>query len=202
MLSPVEGQVNDRSSSARISSNFRLAAAEFSSLWFVPYRIDLVPTTPLILPLYGRGSILRGAFGIALRSLVCHDLALQCRACPLQSGCPYPETFESTPPIGADRLSNFSDIPRPFVFDPPTDERAEFRPGEVVQFGLTAFGRATRLVPYYVSAFRKLADDGLGPRRAKFELVEVVALRRNKTSANPDLVKAVSVYQGAEPKIH
>lgn len=156
----------------------RVIPADLARLWFVRYRMRLVPRAPLVLPLHGRGAILRGAFGITLRGLVCHDMTLECRACPLHAQCPYPDTFEPAPPEGGNRLSNFSDIPRPFVFDPPTDERVEFRPGETVEFGLTAVGRASRLAPYFVTTFRKLADDGLGPRRARFDLVEVVALGR------------------------
>ncbi len=51
-----------------------------------------------------------------------------------------------------------------------------FAPGEPVSFGLVTVGRASRLVPYFVAAFRNLADEGLGPRRARFDLVEVAAL--------------------------
>jgi CRISPR-associated endoribonuclease Cas6 len=167
-------------------------AADLAPLWFVRYRLRLVPRAPLVLPVHGRGAILRGAFGITLRGLVCHDLTLECRACPVRAQCPYPDTFEPAPPEGGDRLSNFSDIPRPFVFDPPTDERAEFRPGETVEFGLTAVGRASRLVPYFVTAFRKLADDGIGPRRARFDLVEVVAL---------GLAGPTSIYKNTEPLV-
>src|SRR2546429_362825 len=112
----------------------QVTVADLAVLWFVRYRMRLVPRAPLILPLYGRGAILRGAFGFTLREMVCHDMTLECRECPLRAQCPYPGTFEPAPPEGGDRLSNFSDIPRPFVFDPPVDERAQFRPSEMVEF--------------------------------------------------------------------
>jgi hypothetical protein len=147
-----------------------------SALWFVRYRITLVPRSVLVLPVQSRGSMIRGAFGIALRRLVCHDLDLSCRTCPLEASCAYPQTFEPRPPADGDRLSNLQDAPRPFVFDPPATDIAEFAPGQPVTFGLTAIGRAARLVPYFVSAFRNLADEGLGPRRARFDLLEVAAL--------------------------
>lgn len=174
----------------------RVMAADLAPLWFVRYRMRLVPRAPLVLPLYGRGAILRGAFGITLRGLVCHDMTLECRACPLRAQCPYPDTFEPAPPEGGDRLSNFSDIPRPFVFDLPTGERAEFRPGETVEFGLTAVGRASRLAPYFVTTFRKLADDGLGPRRARFDLVELMALG----CGGGDTVE-IPIYKNTEPLV-
>ncbi len=170
-----------------------LEPAQLGPLWLTRYRVTLTPRAPLVLPLFGRGTILRGAFGLHLRRLVCHDMTLDCRACPLEPTCPYPFTFEPRPPAGSDRLSGFSDLPRPFVFDPPTDDKTEFRPGEPVTFGLTAIGRAARLVPYFVSALRNLADEGLGPRRARFDLVEVVALGR--ASAR------VSVYEHTTPLV-
>jgi hypothetical protein len=177
---------------------------ELHPLWFVRYRLRLVPYAPLVLPLYGRGAILRGAFGITLRGLVCHDLTLECRQCLLRIQCPYPEAFEPAPPEGGERLSNFSDIPRPFVFDPPVEERAEFRPGDSIEFGLTAFGRASRLTPYFVTAFRKLADDGLGPRRARFDLVEVVALgsKGTETAQLPIYRNTESVVRMTAPQFH
>src|SRR5437867_6620942 len=137
-------------------------AVALAPLWFVRYCMRLVPRQPLVLPLYGRGAILRGAFGITLRGLVCHDMTLECRACPLCPQCPYPAAFEPAPPDGGDRLSNFSDIPRPFILDPPVETRTEFRPSEIVEFGLTAVGRATRCAPYLVTRFRKLAHQGIG----------------------------------------
>jgi hypothetical protein len=156
----------------------------------------LAPRVPLALPLAGRGAILRGAFGISLRRLVCHDLTLACRECPLSaSGCPYPSTFEPRPPAGGDRLSNFSNLPAPFVFDVPAGEQTEYRPGEVVEFGLTAVGRAARLAPYYVTAFRQLADEGIGPRRARFDLVEVSAVGRGGGG------DVVPIYRNTEPVV-
>jgi hypothetical protein len=160
-------------------------------LWFVRYRIRIVPSAPLVLPPFRSGTILRGAFGLALRRLVCHDLDLACRACPLESTCPYPFTFEPRPPAGSARLSTFQDIPRPFIFDVPsaTDSPA----GRPIDFGLCAIGRAARLVPYFVSAFRNLSDEGIGPHRTRFDLQEVAALDAQ--------ARHVTVYQAATPLV-
>jgi hypothetical protein len=151
-----------------------ITAQALSPLWFVRYRIRIVPRTALALPPFRVGTILRGAFGLALRRLVCHDTGLACRTCPLESTCPYPFTFEPRPPAGSDRLSSFQDIPRPFVFEVPS--ATDFPAGQPLDFGLCAIGRAARQVPYFVSAFRNLSDEGIGPRRARFDLVEVAAL--------------------------
>lgn len=156
-------------------SDIDLAAA-LAVLPIVRYRLDLRPLRPLALPTFGRGAILRGGFGLAFRRLVCHDLNLACRECPLRTTCPYPEVFEPSPPPGALRLSNFSDLPRPFVFDEPLDTRTTFAVGERLEFGLSVVGRIARHAPYFVAAFQSLADTGLGPRRAPFALESVVAV--------------------------
>ena len=171
-----------------------VSAEALSALWFVRYHITLVPRSALVLPVHSRGSMIRGAFGMALRRLACHDLDLSCRTCPLETGCAYPQTFEPRPPTNADRLSNLQDAPRPFVFDPPASGNADaFPAGQPVTFGLTAIGRAARLVPYFVSAFRNLADEGLGPRRARFDLQEVAALDAAGTRT--------SIYQNTTPLV-
>jgi hypothetical protein len=169
--------------------------AALAPLWFVRYRLRLVPRAPLVLPLHGRGAILRGAFGITLRRLVCHDLSLACRTCPLVDDCPYPNTFEPRPPAGGDRLSTFSNLPTPFVFDVPTADRTEYHPGQTLEFGLTVIGRAARLVPYYVTVFRQLAEEGIGPRRGRFDLIEVTAV--SHTPGEPGL----PVYRNTEPLV-
>ncbi len=165
-------------------------ASQLSSLWVARYRLRLRPRVPLVLPHWGRGAILRGALALTFRRLVCHDMTLACRECPLRSDCPYPEVFETAPPPGSDRLRNFSDIPRPFVFDPPEDPRATFGPDDSVSFGLTLVGRATRHLPYFVAALQALADEGMGPRRARFVLEAIEALDASGSS--------VAVYREGE----
>ncbi len=151
-------------------------AQELSPLWVARYRLHIRPRSPLALPQWGRGAILRGALGLSFRRLVCHDMTLDCRTCPLRNECPYPEVFETAPPAGSERLRNFSDIPRPFVFDPPPDALGTFSPQDTLTFGLNLVGRAAKHVLYFVVAFRNLADEGLGPRRARFDLRSVEAM--------------------------
>jgi hypothetical protein len=139
-------------------------------------RIRLRPRTPIALPLFGRGAILRGAFGLVYRRLVCHDMALDCRVCPLLAGCPYPEVFEPRPPAGSTRLRTFSDIPRPFVVAAPTSPQTVFGANDQVEFGLSIVGSAARHLPYFVTTFRALGEAGLGPRRGRFDLEEVAAV--------------------------
>lgn len=149
-------------------------ATALSPLRFTRYRLRIRPTMPLEMPYWGRGGMLRGALGLSFRQLVCHDMSLNCRMCPVRPTCPYPAVFEPSPPPGSERLSTLQDLPRPFVVEPPRDPKATFQCGERVEFGLTVVGRATHYLPYFVAAFRSLTDSGLGPRRARFVFEEMV----------------------------
>jgi hypothetical protein len=128
----------------------------------------------------------RGTFEIAFRRLVCHDVTLDCRACPLAGQCPYPAVFRPAPPPDAERLSRAQDLPRPFLFEPPRDGREVLAPGDELVVGLTLFGRAAALLPYFVVALRALADPGLGPTRGRLTLVRATA----ETPSGPHVVFA------------
>ncbi len=165
-------------------------------LWVARYRLRLSPREELVLPYWTRGSVLRGALGIALRRLVCHDLSLFCLECPFYGRCPYPEVFEGARPQTTARLRTFTDVPRPFILDPPPGERTAYRPGEEATFGLTLAGRGSRHIAYFVAAFQSLADEGIGPRRARFRLEAVEALGPGDVTATvfrdkPEVTPAV-----------
>lgn len=61
------------------------------------YRLEWRTTAPIRLPDYA-GSMLRGAFGHALRSLACMTRAKTCEGCALLAGCPYPALFAPPAP--------------------------------------------------------------------------------------------------------
>ena len=42
------------------------------------------------------GSMLRGAFGVALRDLTCVTGLSQCKACSVKQDCKFPQIFENT----------------------------------------------------------------------------------------------------------
>ena len=61
------------------------------------YRFHWRVSAPIHLPAYA-GSMLRGAFGHALRRLACMTRQADCGACPLLRTCPYPGIF-APPPV-------------------------------------------------------------------------------------------------------
>ena len=148
------------------------------------HRVVLRAEERAIVPPTRLPNMLRGAFEIAFRRLVCHDLTLDCRECPLLGQCPYPAVFRPAPPPGAERLSRAQDLPRPFLFEPPLSGGDTLPGGEQMALGLTLIGRTASLLPYFVVALRALADRGLGPTRARLTLVRVTA----ETAEGPHVV--------------
>ncbi len=111
-----------------------------------------------------KGSTFRGAFGTALKRIVCALRRQECPDCLLNSRCVYAFFFESPPP-------------HPFVVEPPLITKTHFLPGEAFDFNLLLFGRATEYVPYCIYAFDQMGQTGIGKRvngrRAGFVLKEV-----------------------------
>lgn len=137
---------------------------------FLRLRFALESRDDARLPPY-KGSLLRGAFGHALRRAVCAMGPRQpCETCSLNRACVYPRLFEAfAPPEPPPFLHGRPAAPRPFVFE-PLDERRDFRPGEHLPFDLLLFGQAVTLQAFAVLAVERMAEAGLGARRHPFRL--------------------------------
>lgn len=141
------------------------------------FRFRLTPTEPMDLPRY-KGAVLRGGFGTTFKRLVCiqRDPAT-CTPCRLGNVCPYGYVFETSPPEGSEVLSNLSDVPTPFVLEPPADTRTWYEPGEHLDFDLVLVGRGIQYLPYFLAVFEALGEAGLGRRRARFNVERVEAVQ-------------------------
>lgn len=123
-----------------------------------------------------KGSLLRGAFGHALRRSTCSQGPGQdCRDCFLRRACLYTRLFETfiegePPPF----LKGLPTSPRPYVFESLT-EATDFEPGDALVFDLLLFGQATDLAAHALLAVERMARAGLGARRFPFVLDRVGA---------------------------
>jgi hypothetical protein len=105
------------------------------------YRFVLKVETPLRLAHFA-GSTLRGGFGHVFKRAVCVWPPGDCPRCLLKNTCAYPYLFETAPPPEAKKLSGLSQVPRPYVIEPPEDSGRVYQPGEALAFGLILMGRA------------------------------------------------------------
>lgn len=140
---------------------------------FVRLRATLIAQRDGELPAY-KGSLLRGAFGHALRRTVCAMSPKQpCASCPVKQDCIHARIFEE--PLGQDLppfLGGLPAAPRPYLFE-PNGEDGEIREGDEVQFDLLLFGQVIELQSFAVQALRRMARAGLGARRIPFTLDRV-----------------------------
>jgi hypothetical protein len=139
----------------------------------IPYlrlRVTLRALQRATLPVY-KGSMLRGAFGHALRTAVCVvGPAQPCETCLLRQSCYYTKLFEpfaEGPPPAF--LRGLPITPRPYIFEPAGDAR-RLDPGDPLEFDLLLFGQATDLQLYALLAVERMAACGLGRNRAPFRL--------------------------------
>jgi hypothetical protein len=129
---------------------------------------------PAVLPAY-KGSMLRGAFGQALRRMVCvMGPGQECTGCRLRRECLYTRLFEALvegppPPF----LHGLPTSPRPYVFEPHGEER-QVASGEALEFELLLIGQALDLQAFAVLAVERMAAAGLGSGRHRFAVERVV----------------------------
>ncbi len=145
----------------------------------IPYlrlRMTLRAEEPASPPPF-QGSMLRGAFGHALRRAACAMGAAQaCESCLLRHACVYPRIFQPSvegepPPF----LRGIDQAVRPYVFE-PLGGPGRLEPGDPLQFDLLLLGQAVDLQAYAILAVERMARTGLGAGRARFRLIEAEAV--------------------------
>lgn len=135
------------------------------------YRFDFVAETPIRLPEYA-GSTLRGAFGGALRRIACMTRGSDCKACPLYRSCPYPAIFEPPPPA-EHALQKFSQVPAPFIIEPPAWGERSYAAGETLTFHLVLIGRAQAQLSLIVYAMQQALQRGVGKGEGSARMARV-----------------------------
>ena len=136
------------------------------------YQFNFELLTPLHLNFYA-GSMLRGAFGHALRQVSCMTKMSECKACALYQTCPYPRIFEPAPPKNHP-LQKFSQVPPPYVIEPPAIGSKDYQTGEIFSFSMVLIGQALAELPLIIYAWQVALARGLGKSEAKGRLLNVV----------------------------
>lgn len=114
------------------------------------------------------GSMLRGAFGVALRSLTCITDLPNCKDCPLKQYCKFPRIFENP------ALQNKSvQTVNPYVIHVPmqstsitsnsTNRSADtYNKNDIWHFGMTLMGSTTTETDLIIKAWQLALQTGLG----------------------------------------
>ncbi|MDP9119877.1 MAG: CRISPR system precrRNA processing endoribonuclease RAMP protein Cas6 [Acidobacteriota bacterium] len=189
------------------TDTFELSAPAPKTPAWTAYPLPLIPHLRLrvtlhsegsaVLPAF-KGSLLRGAFGHALRKAACAmGPGQDCASCRLRIGCVYTRLFETfvegePPPF----LHGLSTAPRPYVLEPADEVRA-FAPGDPLGFDLLLLGQAIGLHAYALLALERMAAAGLGRDRHRFTLDRVSALTPD--GGWQDLWRGGALQAGAPP---
>jgi len=130
------------------------------------FRFFIKVSEVMVLPPY-KGAVFRGALINAFRRLVCAVPRTDCKDCLLQQRCLFAKIFE--PSFAADfpDAGKYSDPPRPYVINPPSNSRQAFHPGESLSFDLALMGYAGDALPYFVYSIIEMGRRGIGSESGK-----------------------------------
>lgn len=111
-----------------------------------------------ILPEF-KGSTFRGGFGWALKGVSCSMTARECGSCLLRTRCLYPTMFEPQTGMSPELQGTAQ---HPYCISPPLDRKRHYERGESFDFSLLLFGQANHYLPYFIYAFEKMGQTGVG----------------------------------------
>lgn len=172
------------------------------SINYLRLRFHLTAIKDCDLPAW-KGSLLRGAFGHALRRTACTMKPGQlCDNCMLRSHCSYTrifETFITEPPPPF--LKGLDTSPRPFIFE-PHDHNKFYKAGDILWFDFVLIGDLVDFVPYVVFAILQMGHGGLGVSRHQFDLTAAYCFQPEEESHDTELGQDWQMlYDGASQKI-
>lgn len=116
------------------------------------------------------GSMLRGAFGAALRNISCMTREKNCQTCILLRTCPYPRIFESPPETLSVPLTH---APNPYVIEPPTWGQEIYPAGSHFTFHMILIGKAISDLPFVIHAWQRAFSREIGRGNGGGTLVSV-----------------------------
>lgn len=125
------------------------------------FRFSIEAAAMMVLPPY-KGAVFRGALINVFRRLVCAVPRTDCTECLLQQRCLFAKIFEPTFGAGFPDAAKYSNPPRPYVINPPSDSRQAFHPGEPLSFDLVLLGYAIDALPYFVYSVIEMGRRGIG----------------------------------------
>lgn len=120
-----------------------------------------------------KGSVLRGAFGYAFKKIACPIKNKICQDCLLKHKCVYSYIFETPRPEDSEIMRKYENIPHPFIFEPPINNKREYKKDANFSFNLIIIGKAIDYLPYFIYALEEMGNNGLGENRGKLQLISV-----------------------------
>jgi len=142
-----------------------------NTLRFNRYQFICRTLNPLRLNDYS-GSMLRGAFGWALKKTVCMTKMNDCSQCLLYRQCQYPQIF-APPPVNS-AFQKLSQKPVPYIIEPPPLGRQQLKAGQTFHFNMVLIGPALEALPVLIHSWQHALARGLGKQQTPARLEQVV----------------------------
>lgn len=147
------------------------------------YRFDCVVERPIQQPDYA-GSMLRGVFGNALRTLVCVTDVADCHDCSLYRTCPYPLIFAPpSPPLVTGQ--QFSQIPPPYIVEPPHWGAQRLAVGTTFSFHMVLMGEALQQLSLIIRTWQQTLARHVGGGKARLQAVCAINCPAVHTASSP-----------------
>ena len=146
------------------------------NLPFAEYRFTLKALELVSLPAFA-DPLWRSVFGLALKQLSCIADKQNCKTCLLRHQCDYSflTSGQNSPPKKIGVTRNMKDIPNPHVFRSRIrDYSPKIPPGASFSLTLILIGNANDRLPSVIRAMVQAGELGLGKKRSKFKLLEVI----------------------------
>lgn len=138
------------------------------SLLVIPLHFEFRALDFLRFPPGSAANTVRGAIGTLFRRSACDPACPGAMTCAKAASCPYARIFE--PRARGIGPSGFEDHPRPFVIRAATLDGRRYQPGDGFGIDVNIFDPAASVFDHFRESFAMLAQDGLGPDRARVEL--------------------------------
>jgi hypothetical protein len=139
---------------------------------FYRLRFHFEASEPVLFPPGTSGNILRGAFGTELRKLACSPDCRDTATCDSRHTCAYAKIFEPKAARGSGP-SGLVNQPRPFVFRAAHLDGCLIGAGQRFSVDVHLFDTAFPAAHWFVTTFRALEAEGIGPGRGRARLVSV-----------------------------
>src|SRR4030042_3960881 len=168
------------------------------------YRFTILPESTISLPMFNKGSILRGAFGSSLRKLICTMGAeAVCETCMLKEKCAYVLIFN---PINLHPAKRLYNTPRGYVLKPSLDNEKEYSADKPLTFDMILIGDRIEYLPYVIVPLMELSRAGLGFNRGKFTLHNIEVIKNGSAESiydpSANMVKNIRKQITAEEIMH
>ncbi len=174
----------------------RAEHAGLLDLAIAPLVVDALALDLVSLPQHP-SSTLRGAFGSALKDLVCvHRERPECVGCPHGPSCSFPPLFSPHADPGQPGTRGFEELPRPFVLRLAPEGHSDsisIPAGSHFTWQCVLVGSAIQRLPLVVLAFRQMGEAGLGRGRGRFQV------RGVRTALDP---VGPAVFSAADGTLH